>query len=294
MSRSYVSRHNPRRQVVILGRVASPGRYDSFYDLGYELVQARSLPSVTLPTGRLMFRWSDRDIEQSRHIPPASTQALEKRYSGVRLTGADGQGALYLASLAGLLREYVHYAGTHTSKVVLPGAQDRLRQTVKGTAAGRAFAPAASTSLFHAYRVQAEIRLADLRVLTLARLFALLLTPAGARTRFGISEQAPIDMLVQMVLDPSDYSAARGLSDAIADTSSLNGVRGLCATSARSDSDTGVILDAHGDGVHGSVYALFGRASARIDALQPVGSYATFKALAEGVKLMPGFEWIAS
>ena len=76
MSRSYVSRHNARRQAVILGRVASPARYDSFYDLGYELVEARSLPAVTVPIGRLLFRWSDRDIEQSRRIP----QAVARRW----------------------------------------------------------------------------------------------------------------------------------------------------------------------------------------------------------------------
>jgi len=291
MSRSYVSRHNARRQAVILGRVASPARYDSFYDLGYELVEARSLPAVTVPIGRLLFRWSDRDIEQSRHIPPGSSQALEKRYSGVRLTGANGHGALYLASLAGLLRESVHYGTGEAPKLVLPGAPDRLREVVKAAAAGQA---PAGASFFHAYRAKAPIRLADLRVMTLARLFASLLTPAGARTRLGISEQASPDMLVQMVVDPNDYSAARGLSDAIPDTASVIGVAGLCATSARGDSDTGVILDAHGDGVEGTVYALFGAASTQVQALQPVGSYATFKELAKNVQSTPGFAWIAS
>ena len=291
MSGSYVSRHNPRRQAVILGRVASPARYDSFYDLGYELVQARSLPSLTVPIGRLLFRWSERDIEQSRQIPPGSSQAREKRYSGVRLTGANGQGALYLASLAGLLRENVHYATGHTPRLVLPGAPDRLREAVKTAAAGHA---ATGSSFFHAYRAAAPLRLADLRVMTLTRLFASLMTPVGARTRFGFSEQVSIDILVQMVLDPTDYSAARGLSDAIADTASVMGVAGLCATSARGDSDTGVVLDAYGDGVEGTVYALFGAASTRIQALQHLGSYASFKDLAKNVKSMPGFTWIAS
>jgi len=176
----------------------------------------------------------------------------------------------------------------------MPGAPDRLRQAAKATSAGQAIGTGASTSLFHVYRAKVPIRVAHLRVMTLARLFASLLTPPGARTHFGFSESAPTDMLVQMVLDPNDYSAARGLSDAIANTASSNNVGGLCATSARGDSDTGAILDAYGDGVEGIVYALFGRASAYIDALQPVGSYSTFNVLAQSVKSTPGFAWIAS
>jgi len=111
-----------------------------------------------------------------------------------------------------LLRESVHYATGEAPKLVLPGAPDRLREAVKAATAGHA---PASASFFHAYRGKAPIRLANLRVMTLARLFASLLTPAGARTRLGISEQASPDMLVQMVVDPNDYSAARGLSDAM-------------------------------------------------------------------------------
>jgi len=42
------------------------------------------------------------------------------------------------------------------------------------------------------------------------------------------------------------------------------------------------------------VYALFGAASAQVQALQPVGSYATFKELAKNVRSTPGFAWIAS
>lgn len=289
---NYVSRHNPRRQTLLRDRIASPGRYDSYYDLGHELVGARSLPTLRLPIGHLLYRWCERDIEQSRQIPPSGDMSVKNRYSGARLTGTSGQGALYLASLAALLRENTHYAGGTAAKVVTPFGADPVRDAIK--AAAKKTGPAGGPAPFHVYRAAASIQLADLRVQTLARLFTQLLTPAGARSRFGFSEQAPIDLLVQAVLDPNDYSAARGLSDAIADAATSIGVAGLCATSARGDSDTGAMLDSHGDGVHGSVYALFGRAAERMLVLEPVASFGTFKDLVEGVKKMPGFVWIAT
>jgi hypothetical protein len=95
------------------------------------------------------------------------------------------------------------------------------------------------------------------------------------------------------VLSPNDYSAARGLADAVYDAGRKRGIAGLMTTSARGDSDTGMILDNQGDGVEGFVYALFGRAGQRIDALQPVASYDSFKQLREAVPAMPGFTRVA-
>ena len=45
------------------------------------------------------------------------------------------------------------------------------------------------------------------------------------------------------VLAPQDYSAARGLADAVSDFGTQRGIAGLMATSARGDSDSGMILD---------------------------------------------------
>lgn len=287
---TYISRHNPRRQLVMLGeRVGSAQTYDRFYDIAFESFQRGLLPLVRLPAGQLLFRKSGATIEQSRTIRDAShsTQALVMRYSGLRLTGEDGQGALYLASLGGLVREHVHYGGGGAGGLILPGAPDRTRAAVKAQAAG--VPPGGAGNDFHVYRLSAPLLLADARVTALVGVFQDLLASPATRQRFGISPLASAAGLMNTVLAPTDYSAARGLADAVHDAGRKRGITGLVATSARGDSDTGMILDDAGDGVEGLVYALFGKAGQRLDALQPVGSYASFRQLCDAVKAMPGF-----
>jgi len=289
---TYVSRHNPRKQLTVLGeRVASAETYDRFYDIGFEAFQRGVLPLVRLQSGRLLFRKSGATIEQSRTIRDAahSTNALVLRYSGIRLSGEEGQGALYLASLGGLVREHVHYSGG-AAGLILPGGTDRTRAAVTTQASAAAAAGAARD--FHVYRLQGELLLADIRIGALMGVFQELLAAPGARKRFVIAPGANAAGLMNTVLAPNDYSAARGLADAVYDAGRKRGIAGLIATSARGDSDTGMILDNQGDGVEGFVYALFGRAGQRLDALQPVASYDSFKQLRDAVKAMPGFTWV--
>ena len=295
---TYVSRHNPRKQVTVQGMIRSPERYDRFYDIAWEAVQRGVLPILALPAGRLMFRKSDRDIEQSRTIAPSaySAESLSVRYSGVRLQGNAGQGALYLASLAALLREHVHYSGAGGvphGTLLHPQAPDLTMAATKQIMAGHSTSGATAGNPFHAYRLNRAIRLADIRVMSLTRLFGLVLAAPGARVRFGLSPATSADLLVQTVLDPQDYSAARGLADAVFDQARAQSLDGLIATSARGDSDSGSILYAHGDGVEGFVYALFGTPGHVVSTLTPVASYPSFKALVDSVKVMPGFQWLA-
>lgn len=297
---TYTSRHNPRRQLVVQGKVLLAERYDRYYDITWEALQQGLLPLISLEAGRLMFRKADRDIESARTIAPAahSSQSLSVRYSGARLTGQAGQGALYLASLAALLREHVHYSQPAAAAPLLirPGAPDRslaaTRQVMAGGVSAAATA-AAAIKPFHAYRLNTAVKVADLRVLALAKVFHAVLDAPGARARFALSPQLSVDLMVQAVLDPHDYSAARGMADALADRGAALGVAGLVATSARGDSDSGVALFGHGDGVEGWVAALFGTPGVALAALAPLASFATFKELVDGAKTLPGFHWIA-
>lgn len=294
---TYLSRHNPRKQLVVLGeRVASAESYDRFYDIGWEAFQRGMLPLVRLEAGRLLFRYSSATIEQSRTLREAqnSTNSREVRYSGVRLSGREGQGALYMASLGGVVRERAHYAGgSPVAGVILPGGTDHTRAAVKILATGPVIGQPGGPQPFHVYRLRTELLLADIRVTTLVRLFEVLLAAPGARARFGLSPDANGTGLMNAVLAPRDYSAARGLADAVYDVGTKRGIAGLMATSARGDSDSGMILDNLGDGVEGLVYALFGRAEERLDVLLPVASYGSFKQMRDVVKLMPGFSWVA-
>lgn len=293
---TYLSRHNPRRQLVAQSeRIGSVESYDRFYDIGFEALQRGVLPLLRLESGRLLFRYCNATIEQSRTLREAefSTLAGQMRYSGQRLSGLEGHGALYLGSLGGILRERVHYgAGSAAGGLILPGLADRTRAAVKAMAGTAAAVPGAPQP-FHVYRLKTGLLLADLRARTLVVVFQHLLAAPGARARFGLSPAATADGLMNAVLAPRDYSAARGLADAVFDAGVRQGVAGLVATSARGDSDAGLLLDNAGDGVEGLVHALFGRAGERFEVLEPVASHASFAQLRDAVKGMPGFAWLA-
>ena len=293
---TYTSRHNPRKHLIVLGeRVASTETYDRYYDVGWEAFQRGVLPLLRLEEGRLVFRYSNATIEQSRTVRKAefSTNARHVRYSGIRLAGLEGQGALYLASLGGIVREHVHYSGGGKPGLILPGGPDQTRSAVQSLSTGPGKVIPTAPKPFHVYRLQASLLMADLRVRTLVQVFQDLLVAPGARARFGISPAASATGMLNSVLAPNDYSAARALADAVYDAGTRRGIAGLIATSARGDNDTGVILDNQGDGVEGLVYALFGKAEQRLSVLQPVASYGSFKEMRDAVKVMPGFTWIA-
>jgi hypothetical protein len=276
--------------------MASAESYDRFYDIGWEAFQRGVLPLVRLEAGRLLYRYSSATIEQSRTLRAAqfSTNSRDVRYSGVRLSGREGQGALYMASLGGVVRERVHYAGGGPAAgLILPGATDHTRAAVKALAAGPPAALPGGPQPFHVYRLQTELLLADIRVTALVRVFQDLFGAPGARARFGLSAAASAEGLMNAVLAPLDYSAARGIADAVYDVGTKRGIAGLLATSARGDSDSGMILDNQGDGVEGLVYALFGRAEQRLDSLQPLASFGSFTQMRDAAKRMPGFSWVA-
>ncbi len=292
---TYRSRHNPRKQLVVLGeRVASAETYDRYYDIGWEAFQRGVLPLVRLEAGWLVFRYSNATIEQSRTLREAqfSSNSRDVRYSGIRLTGQEGQGALYVATLGGLVRERVHYAGGGGG-LILPGGTDHTRAATKALAGGPVVTTHGGPQPFHVYRLQAALLLADIRITALVRVFQEVLAAPGARTRFGLAPTATAAGMMNTVLALGDYSAARGLADAVFDAGGKRGIAGLMATSARGDADSGVILDNQGDGVEGLVYALFGKAEQRLDVLQPVASYGSFKGMRDAVKAMPGFSWVA-
>ena len=294
---TYVSRHNPRQQLVALGeRMMSVESYDRFYDIGWEALQRGILPLVKVPAGRLLFRFSEATIEQSRTLRAArfSSNSRTVRYSGMRLNGSEGQGALYLGSLGAIVREQVHYDKSRPpTGLVLPGGPDHTRAAVRSLQAGAGQAAAATSQPFHIYRLQGELLMADLRVRSLVQVFQSVLATPAARSRFGLSPLSSATGLMNAVLSPQDYSAARGLADAVHDVGTPRGLAGLVATSARGDSDTGVILDNLGDGVEGVVYALFGAAGARMDTLQPLASYGSFRQMQLAARQLPGFSWVA-
>lgn len=290
---AYISRHSPRRQMIVSGKIASGESYDRFYDMTWEALQGNRMPLLTAPAGSLLFRWLSLDIEKARTIAPAekSSKSLSNRYSGARLDGKPGQGALYLATLGALLRENVHYSGPRIQSALwTPGDPDQLRAAV--TKAAVTTPSAGAPKYFHVYRLKHPLRLANIRAVALVTLFRGLLLQ-GAHSKFGLNRDVSAEVLAQRVVDPSDYSAARGMADAIGDLAPRQKLDGMTATSARGDTDSGAILDAYGDGVEGYVYAVFGPADRRLDVLEPVSSYASFKDLQSAVKTMPGFSWIA-
>ena len=294
---TYVSRHNSRKQLVVLGeRIASAESYDRFYDIGWEGFQRRALPLVWLEAGRLLFRYSEATIEQSRTLREVdkSTSSRRARYSGIRLSGREGQGALYMGSLGGVVRERVHYSGSGSGAgLILPGGIDHTRVAIRTLTSAPVAAAANGANFFHVYRLRTSVLLADIRVVALRNMFLDVLEAPGGRARFGLSPAATAEGLIHAVLAPQDYSAARGLADAVCDVGTARGIAGLMATSARTDSDSGMILENQGDGVEGLVYALFGSAEARLDVLQPLASYGSFREMRDAAQVMPGFSRVA-
>ncbi|MEM9057339.1 MAG: hypothetical protein AAGD86_07675, partial [Pseudomonadota bacterium] len=112
---TYISRIRPRKQAVVTGRIASLERYDKFYDLTWEALDKRAFPMLATNAGQVFVRVANSahtaDLQAARTVPPApfSAGSLHNRYSGIRPDGTPGQGALYMASLPGLLRELTHY-----------------------------------------------------------------------------------------------------------------------------------------------------------------------------------------
>lgn len=286
----YESRHQPRRQTTLAGKIQNRETYDRYYDITYEALQRGIFPHMTLDVGTPLVRALNAkfDVNAARTIPPGSSLNTGNRFSGPRLDGRPGQGALYVGTAAGVLREHGHYSLLAPSASRLtpaaaplwkPGANDRTRDFLDGQKAG---APPPKGEHFHLYRLSSALRFADLRIGSIVPLMHQLRASGEAARRYGIVDWSPIDFQVAAPSAPQDYSAARGMADAVHDLGRTTGDAGVCAYSSRADSDSGLLVGLPDDPTGGLIYAIFGRDASLVGALEPArpkASFTTFQAL---------------
>jgi hypothetical protein len=266
---TYQSRHQPRRQMTVSGKIHNPALYDIFYNIAYDAMAAGRFPAMTLPAGKLVLRVvnSALSIEQARTIPPGSSMNVNNRFSGPRLDGRHGQGALYVGTVGGILREHAHYSLQKTAPpLIKPGAPDRTSAFMQQQATG---AMPLSPQRFHLFRVKQALQFADLRLTALAPVLQRLCASGEAKSRYGIVDWAPFDMLVSAASESQDYSAARGLADAVFDRRQSTGNAGVCAASSRADTDSGLVHQSHRDPTGGLIFAIFGNDGTPLGALEP-------------------------
>lgn len=267
--RAYQSRYQPRRHTMMMGKIEDAERYDRYYDIAYDGIQNRMLPSIALPAGTLVVRGNDPQYD-ARVIPPGSSTKLDNRFSGLRLDGRAGQGALYIGTISGVIRERTHYALKNATKkpdkIWTPASSDVTSDFMRGQRTG---APAGDKYAFFLYRVNKALQFADLRITSLASFMKRMLG-AGAAQRYGLSDRALVDFLARASSNPEDYSASRGIADAVYDLRKVSGFVGVCAFSSRADSDSGFVISAEGDATGGLVHAVFGPDSTAVTALTPV------------------------
>lgn len=266
---AYLSRHQPRRHTTLMGKIEDVERYDRYYDITYDGIQNRMFPGITLPAGSMVVRGNDPKYD-ARVIPPGSGSKLTNRFSGLRLDGRAGQGALYIGTLTGVLRERAHYAmpgwTKQPPKVWKPSASDATSEFMREQRAGAAVDPEYK---FYLYRVNETLLFADLRLTSLASFMKRMLR-AGAAQRYGLSDRAVLDFLARASASPTDYSASRGIADAVFDTRKLSGFIGVCALSSRADRDSGLVVSAEGDATGGLIHAIFGADSTTVSVLTPI------------------------
>ena len=289
---TYVSQRNHRKLTVSTGNIRSLERYDRYYDFTCDLAERGLLP-VEWPVGANVFCKASAafDVERARTIPPMehSGLSLNNRYSGRRLDGISGEGALYVASLPGLIREHAHYAtrrdpeplgsSPRTLGLARPGGVDATRAFLEKELSTKS----AGSALFHVYTLQRPLRLVDLRVRCLFRLFSTYLADADSRKRYGISMDTPTDFLSSAVTSPSDYSASRGVADAVSDARRRMFVDGICATTSRGESDSGLVLGLAGE-ASGAIQVLFGTPRTKIEALKPRDTFASINQLISSIR----------
>jgi hypothetical protein len=266
---AYQSRHQPRRQTTVTGKIDDVERYDRYYDITYEGILNRMFPSIGLAAGSLVVRVNNPKYD-ARVIPPGSATKLTNRFSGLRLDGRAGQGALYIGTIGGVLREHAHYSmpgwKKQPEKVWKPSASDATSEFMREQRAGAAVDP---NLKFFLYRMNETLQFGDLRLTSLASFMKRMLGAGGAQ-RYGLSDRAVIDFLAKAASNPSDYSASRGMADAIFDLRKLSRLSGVCAFSSRADRDSGVVVSTEGDATGGLIHAVFGADSTTVSSLTPV------------------------
>jgi hypothetical protein len=265
----YQSRYQPRRHTILTGKIEDVERYDRYYDMTYDGIQNRMIPGIALPAGSMVVRGNDPKYD-ARVIPPGSASKLTNRFSGLRPDGRAGHGALYIGTLTGVLRERAHYAmpgwTKQPPKVWTPSSSDATSEFMREQRAGAVPDPEYK---FYLYRVNETLQFADLRLTTLASFMKRMLRE-GAAQRYGLSGRAVLDFLARASANPNDYSASRGMADALFDTRKLSGFAGVCALSSRADRDSGFVVSAEGDATGGLIHAIFGADSTTVTTLTPV------------------------
>ena len=89
---TYQSRHQPRKHLVLTGKVKNVETYDRFYDIATDALLQRRLPQLTLPVGMKLLRVVNGglDIHRARCVAPGSSMNFGNRFSGPRLDGRPG------------------------------------------------------------------------------------------------------------------------------------------------------------------------------------------------------------
>jgi hypothetical protein len=267
MVREYRGRHQPRTWTTSIAKIGNVERYDRYYDITYDAIQNRMFPTVALPAGSLVVRITHPKYD-ARGIPPASPTDAGNRYSGLRLDGRAGHGALYIGTVAGVLREHVHYSMPEQQQKTIwkPGANDATAEFMRNQRTG---AELHETKKLFLFQVNQTMLFADLRLTALTSFFQRVLQ-SGGRERYGFADDVIVDFLARLISDQVDYSAPRGMADAIYDTSKRSGLCGVCAFSSRADKDNGFVVSAEGDKTGGLVHAVFGAGSSLVSTLTPI------------------------
>ena len=134
-----------------------------------------------------------------------------------------------------------------------------------------------SVNAYHVYQLVRPIVFADLRLQALYKYFSKFPSVTGSEHTIHT------ELRMIPLYDGRDYSAARGMADAVYDVGTSKHVRGVCAISSRTDSDWGFNTSNHGDISDGLVVAIFGQPGITITDLQPVNSYSGFKEMSESL-----------
>jgi len=285
----YQSQYQPRRQTTVMGKIADVERYDRFYDIAYDALRLGRFPQLVLPAGRLVVR-AMKGPYDARGIPPSSSVSTENRFSGLRLDGRAGQGALYVGTIDGVLREHAHYSlvpkrtGLQSAappRMWKPGASDNTSTFIQSQKAGAP--PPSATSKFYIFRVARSLRFADLRLTSLAPFMTQLRVTGEGAERYQIAKESPVDFQISAVGTAVDYSASRGIADAVFDQRASTGHAGVCALSSRADTDSGLVVGSDLDPTGGLVFAIFGQDSTTVSALVPPkdSAQASFNTYAE-------------
>ena len=279
---TYQSRYQPRRHLVVTGKVLQPETYDRFYDLATDNLHAGRFPQTPLHAGQILIRAVKAcfSIDEARFIPPGNSMNGNNRFSGPRLNGHPGQGALYCGTLGGTVREHLHYElidrqpkgpmnQAAPPPLWVPGRGDRLRDHVVLAHAG--LLPPIENR-FHLFQTTRPLLFADLRLTALMPFLLGVLCSRETRQRYGFVDQESMEQFLLQASAAQDYSAARGLSDAVADASNRTGHVGVCAFSSRADTETGLVTESYGDASGGLVFAIFGRDSLPVSTVVPAYS----------------------